>query len=74
MGISRPIWVGSHNILLLSPSQKAPDTGELVIMGIAPTKPYMEIGIISGQFWFHYDVLPQTISLFLLTKLLFLFI
>ncbi|XP_022865403.1 carotenoid 9,10(9',10')-cleavage dioxygenase 1-like [Olea europaea var. sylvestris] len=29
--------------------KKAPDTGELVIMGISPSKPYFEIGVISAD-------------------------
>lgn len=28
--------------------QKDPETGELVIMGIYPQKPYFELGVISG--------------------------
>lgn len=28
--------------------QKDPETGELVIMGIYPEKPYFELGVISG--------------------------
>lgn len=29
--------------------QKAPGSGELVIMGIYPRKPYFELGVISGM-------------------------
>jgi len=30
-------------------SQKAPDTGELVTLGVAATKPFAVVGIISGM-------------------------
>ncbi|CAI9784894.1 unnamed protein product [Fraxinus pennsylvanica] len=36
--------------------KKAPDTGELVIMGISPRKPYFELGVISDSVqWFEVE-------------------
>lgn len=35
-------------LIIVLEGQKAPETGELVIMGVTSTKPFMEVGIISG--------------------------
>ncbi|KAH6835825.1 hypothetical protein C2S53_006580 [Perilla frutescens var. hirtella] len=40
---------GSWNRPFTSHPKKAPDTGELVIMGIYPEKPYFELGVISAD-------------------------
>ncbi|XP_038896611.1 carotenoid 9,10(9',10')-cleavage dioxygenase 1-like [Benincasa hispida] len=38
-----------NNRPFTSHPQKAPETGELVIMGVTTTKPFMEVGVISGD-------------------------
>ncbi|OMO91085.1 Carotenoid oxygenase [Corchorus olitorius] len=40
---------GAWNRPFTSHPKKAPGTGELVIMGINPTKPYVEVGVISAD-------------------------
>lgn len=47
-----PAWIYLASLIIPYMSceftQKAPGTGELVLMGIEPKKPYFMLGIISG--------------------------
>jgi hypothetical protein len=41
--------------------QRVPDTGELVIMGVDPIKPFFEVGVVSGVLFIQKTTLKTNI-------------